>query len=312
MNFKNIANCVTRKIGRMSLLGKKYAPEGLIVLGVVGVVTTVVVACKATLKAEPILDEHENKLKRIEEEEKIAETSGTKFTEEEKGQLIVEADKTMYFSLAKLYAPAAGIGFVSITCFLISHGMIKKRYLSAVAAYTAVDGAFKEYRRRVRAEEGVEKDRHYRYGTNVRQVIEDDGNGNTTVTEEEYIENPSEYSLYAKIFDESNPNWTKDPEQNRFFLQQKQNILNDRLRCVGHLFLNEVYDELGIEKTVAGQTIGWIYDEKNPIGDNFVDFGIFNVQHEAARAFVNGTERSIILDFNVDGPILERVPLRKV
>ena len=62
---------------------------------------------------------------------------------------------------------------------------------------------------------------------------------------------------------------------------------------------------LGIPRTRAGQIVGWIYDKKNPIGDNYVDFGIYDTNKEANRNFVNGYERTILLDFNVEGNILE-------
>ena len=64
---------------------------------------------------------------------------------------------------------------------------------------------------------------------------------------------------------------------------------------------------LGIPRTQAGQIVGWIYDEKHPIGDNKVDFGIYNTYNEANRNFVNGYERTILLDFNVDGNILDMI-----
>ena len=88
------------------------------------------------------------------------------------------------------------------------------------------------------------------------------------------------------------------------FLKQQQSYANDLLKSRGHLFLNEVYDLLGIQRTKAGNIVGWIYDEKNPVGDNFVDFGIYDINRPKNRDFVNGYERTIILDFNVDGDIL--------
>ena len=61
---------------------------------------------------------------------------------------------------------------------------------------------------------------------------------------------------------------------------------------------------LGIPRTKAGQVVGWIFDKDNPIGDNYVDFGLLNTQNED---FVNGYKRSVLLDFNVDGMILDRI-----
>ena len=115
------------------------------------------------------------------------------------------------------------------------------------------------------------------------------------------------YSDYAKFFDEGCREWDKDPEYNLTFLKCQENYANDLLKSKGHLFLNEVYDMLGIPRTKAGQIVGWIYDEENPIGDNYVDFGIYDVYKEANRNFVNGYERNILLDFNVDGDILSKI-----
>ena len=81
-------------------------------------------------------------------------------------------------------------------------------------------------------------------------------------------------SQYARFFDESSQYWDKSPEMSLMFLKQQELYANCILKSKGHLFLNEVYDMLGIPQSMAGQLVGWIYDEKNPIGDNYVDFGI--------------------------------------
>lgn len=107
-------------------------------------------------------------------------------------------------------------------------------------------------------------------------------------------------SQYARIFDDSCVGWTKDPEYNMHFLKSQQDYCNDKLKAKGHLFLNEVYDILGIPRTKAGAVVGWVYDEKNPIGDNFVDFGLFDTNDERNSDFINGYKNTAILDFNVD------------
>lgn len=129
--------------------------------------------------------------------------------------------------------------------------------------------------------------------------------------EEEYpdnrIDKTENFSQYAKIFDDSCVGWTKDSEYNMHFLKSQQDYCNDKLKSKGHLFLNEVYDILGIPRTKAGAVVGWVYDEKNPIGDNFVDFGIFDTNDERNSDFINGFENTAILDFNVDGNILSYI-----
>ena len=117
-------------------------------------------------------------------------------------------------------------------------------------------------------------------------------------------ESKRDVSQYARFFDEGCTGWDKNPEYNLYFLKQQQTYANDLLKNRGHLFLNDVYDMIGIPRTKEGQIVGWVYKEDNPIGDNYVDFGIF-AEHN--RKAVNGFEKSILLDFNVDGSIIEHI-----
>ena len=111
----------------------------------------------------------------------------------------------------------------------------------------------------------------------------------------------NDLSPYAKWFDSTCVSWANDSEYNKMFLKNVQRYCNDRLRVMGHLYLNEVYDQLGLSRTKAGQVMGWIYDEENSDNGNFVDFDIYN---ERNADFVNGYSNKCILDFNVDGNIL--------
>lgn len=127
-------------------------------------------------------------------------------------------------------------------------------------------------------------------------------------TEEEHpgngIKERSDVSQYARFFYEDCAGWTKDSEYNLAFLRSQQDYCNDKLKAKGHLFLNEVYDMLGIPRTKAGAVVGWVYDKENPIGDNFVDFDLMN---ERNSDFINGYKNTAILDFNVDGNILDYI-----
>lgn len=113
-------------------------------------------------------------------------------------------------------------------------------------------------------------------------------------------------SQYARFFDESCPGYNKDTELNLLFLKSQQAYANSLLKSRGHVFLNEVYDMLGFPRSKAGAVVGWIYKSENPTGDNYIDFGIFD-GNDQSRSFVNGYERTILLDFNVDGNILELI-----
>jgi hypothetical protein len=208
--------------------------------------------------------------------------------------------------VAKLYAPAVLLGGASLGCLLASNDILRKRNAALSAAYMTVDKSFKEYRNRVTERFGEEVEKEIRYGIKAEQlettVVDEDGN-ETTVTDTVKTMDPNLYSDYARFFDAASPYWQNDPEYNLMFLKAQQQYANDLLRAKGRLFLNDVYDMLGIEKTKAGQVVGWVYDRENPNGDNFVDFGIYDMSKERVRAFVNGYETNILLDFNVDGNI---------
>lgn len=111
-------------------------------------------------------------------------------------------------------------------------------------------------------------------------------------------------SPYARFFDCDNPNWHNSIDYNLMWLKSVEHLASDRLAIHGFIFLNDVYDMLGMPRSKAGQLVGWIYDEKNPIGDNYVDFGIYEKRNSS---FVNGFGKSILLDFNVDGNILDHL-----
>jgi hypothetical protein len=219
--------------------------------------------------------------------------------------------------LVKLYGPSALVIGSSIASMITSHNIMRGRNVALAAAYTAVDTSFKEYRNRIKERFGEELDKEIRYNLKEKEVEETvvDENGNEVVVkktvkamDDEYI--PSEYAFF---FDETCSGWTKNSEANKAFLLNVQNWCNEKLQSRGHLFLNEVLDELGAQRTRAGNEVGWWYD-KNGVdcGDNYVDFGIFEQNgsryDEAKRRFVNGHERSILIDPNVDGPILSRFP----
>ena len=225
-----------------------------------------------------------------------------------KDTAIVYAQTAVKF--IKLYGPSVILGAASIACILGGHNILRKRNVALAAAYTAIDKGFKEYRGRVVERFGEELDKELRYNIKAKEFEEtttDSKGKEKTVKKTVSVADPNEYSDYARIFDNGSYGWSKDAESNLIFLKQQQNWANEVLQSKGHLFLNEVYDMLNIPRTKAGQVVGWIYDKEHPTGDNFVDFGIYNLNIEKARDFVNGYERSIVLDFNVDGPILDMI-----
>lgn len=312
MKKAEIMNTLTRKFYRVGFKFKKHSPEILVGAGVVGVVASAVMACKATTKLDDVLAETKDTVDKIhdvtEHPEKIPE--GKEYTVEDSKKDLTIVYTQAGVKLIKLYGPAVVLGTVSIAAIIGGHHILRKRNIALAAAYTAVDKGFKEYRGRVLERFGEEVDRELRYNIKAKEIEKTvtDANGKETVVKETVdVADPNLTSDYARFFDDGCTGWTKDPEFNLMFLKDQQRYANDLFKSKGHLFLNEVYDMLGIPRTQAGQVVGWIYDEKNPIGDNFIDFGIYDIADERKRSFVNGYERTILLDFNVDGNILEMI-----
>ena len=284
---------------------QKHSPEILAGVGVVGVVASTVMACKSTMKLNDILEESKETRDKIREVESNPRYEEQYSHEDAKKDLVINYTQTA-MKVAKLYAPAVILGSASLGCLLASNDILRKRNAALSAAYMTVDKSFKEYRQRVVDRFGEEVEKEIRYNIKAEEitstVVAEDGS-ETTVTETVKTMDPNLYSDYAKFFDEASPYWQKDPEYNFMFLKSQQQYATDLLKARGRLFLNEVYEMLGIDKTKSGQIVGWVYNPENPIGDNFVDFGIFDMSKERVRAFVNGYEPNILLDFNVDGNI---------
>ena len=284
---------------------RKYSPEILAGVGVVGVIASTVMACKATTKLNDILAESKEQLEQI-KTVAVDPAYADKYTEDD-----AKKDTTITYvqtgvKVAKLYAPSVILCTSSLGCLLASNNILRKRNAALSAAYMTVDKSFKEYRRRVAERFGDEVEKEIRYNIKAKEIVTVDEEGNEvkeTVKVMEGADNPTTYSDYARFFDESCPAWQNDPEYNLTFLRAQQQYANDLLKAQGRLFLNDVYKMLGIDITKAGQVVGWVYDPDCPVGDNFVDFGIYDMSKERVRAFVNGYEPNILLDFNVDGNI---------
>ena len=307
MKFNELATTATRAFHKAGFQLKKHSPEILVVTGVVGTVVSAVMACKATTKVSAIIDKTKEDIDTIHECANNPEFAEEYTKEDSQKDLAIVYAQTG-LNLVKLYGPAVVLGTVSIAGILTGHNILRKRNLALAAAYTAVDTGFKQYRGRVVERFGEQLDRELKYDIKAKEIEEtvvDKKGKEKTVTKTIEVADPlSAKSPYTFCFDETCMGWERDAEHNKFFLLRQQDHANEQLKAKGYMFLNEVLDMLGIPRCRAGQTVGWIYSDDNPIGDNYIDFGIFDIHCEAARNFVNGLEKSIWLSFNVDGDIL--------
>lgn len=299
---------VSRKVNNVIFKFKKAAPEICIGFGVVGVIASGVMACKATTKAGDIISEMHKNIDDINEATEKVDRE-TYSEEDRKKDLAMTYTKTGV-EFAKLYAPSVILGVASLTAIVASHVVLKRRNIALAAAYETINKGFKAYRSRVVERFGEETDKELKYNVKYKEFEETVTNekGKEKVVKKKVgVSELDDISDYARYFDRSCTGYTGDPEHDLMFLKMQQNYANDKLRLLGHVYLNDVYKMLGIPESRAGQVVGWVYDEEDPNGDNCIDFGIYNSNREINRDFIKGYEKAILLDFNVDGEIIDRV-----
>lgn len=283
---------------------KKHSPEILVVAGIAGTVVSAVLACKAATKVAEILDETKGTLDTIHDGMETGAINGQEYTTEDgkKDTVVVYAQTGM--KLAKLYGPAIILGTLSITSILASNNILRKRNVALGAAYAAIDKSFKEYRGRVIERFGEQVDTELKYGIKAKKFEEIEVDPETgkekKVKKTVMIADPNLQSDYAVYFDSKSRNYETNPDYNRMFLKAQQAFANDKLQTRGHLFLNEVLDDLDLPRTPAGQIVGWTKDGP----DGYVNFRIVEVERETEDG---RHEPALLLDFNVEGNIWEKM-----
>lgn len=313
MNKLNFMTNLTKAAYTVGFKFKKHSPEILVVTGAVGTVVSAVLACKASMQLNEVIERKNAKLAEVERLAQPTETSTEGLSPEEAKKAVVAVHAQTGLELARLYGPSIALGAASLGCIFASHGILHKRNLAWAAAYASLDNNFKGYRKRLVERLGEELDRELDKGIKIEEVEEEivDENGDKKkVKKKVEVRDPNSYSDFARCFDDTCYAWTKSAEDNKHFLNIQQNVANERLQRQGFLFLNDVYEMLGFQKTAPGQIVGWLYrpEDPNHKGDNYISFGIFErIGSEAARNFVNGYERSVWLDFNVDGVIYDKI-----
>ena len=298
--MSNSVLTATRFASMQVLKLKKNSPAIFFVAGIVGVTASVVLASRATLHVEDVIEDTQE---RIVEAQTALTLESDEYDENDyrKDVTIIYAHAAGEFT--KLYGPAVVCGVIGIACLTGQYRILSKRNAALTAAYAALDRSYRAYRERVRWEIGEEKERELHYTATLEQK-ERDKKALETTDSKKKKRNPNLGSDYARFFDETNQNWQKVREYNILFLRAQQEYANKRLQMLGYLLLNDVYESLGLKRSTAGSVVGWTLDGN---GDGYVDFGIFDRTNEDARAFVNLLEPAILLDFNVDGVIYKEI-----
>lgn len=294
--MKYIPQAVTQKVAQQAIVLQKHSPTILFGIGVVGVVATTVLASRATLKVETVLDDLDAKLEDIETLYSAGEDARYSTVDYRKDK--VYAYSRAVVGLNKLYMPTVIVGVASIAALTGSHRILTNRNAALGIAYTSLDKAFSEYRRRVADDIGPERERDIRFAGIIQEVP-----GENREIKRGTSVSASPYSFFFSP--QHSTQWSDRPDYNFIFLKAQQTYANDRLKAKGYIFLNDVLDSLGIDRTPAGQSCGWLYRGD---GDGYVDFGIFDRSDDGRLIdFMQGIEDHLLLDFNCDGNIREKI-----
>lgn len=307
MNKNEIVKKASSALGKVNIKLRKHSPELLIAAGVVGTVVSTVLACKATTKLSTILDESKGNIETIHKCENDKEMEERYSQEDAKKDLAIVYIQTGV-KIAKLYAPAVVLGTISIAGIVASNNILRKRNVALAAAYATVDKSFKEYRSRVVERFGADVDKELRYNIKAKKIeemIKDPESGKEKKSKMTVNVAAPTVDDYARFFDKTCRHYEENMNYNLMLLRSQQQLANDKLVADGFLFLSDVYDMLGITRTKMSQSVGWIYKpDGNSNGDNFVDFGVMVVKRETEDG---GYEDAILMNFNVDGPILDLI-----
>lgn len=298
----------------------EHSPEILMGVGIVAFGATVYAAIKESKKQERVND-------RFEEEKNDVKLHHAQTESEDYSEWDYKKDLTgVYLRYAGRsavnYAPAIGLGSLSIGCFLGAYGILKRRNVALIAAYNAVSEAFLAYRERVIEKEGQDADLYYMTGQKTKTVTITDEDGNKR--KEKILTSGDVKGLYSFKFSkykengERNYQWSDaDPLFNDMYIRGMQNKVNDDLYCrtvfndrthdviiPGHVFLNEIRDLMGEDHNVAGSLVGNIYSPSPVEGcDGYINFN-------AVKGEEIDPETGKMIDFwlitpNVDGVIYD-------
>lgn len=278
--MRYVPKSITRTVGRTVLKSKNSSPQLLFVAGLVGFGTTVVLACKATMKVEDILVDHEKR---------SLEIQRTKLTEKQSQSEQRNLSISTAVSLSKIYAPSVVVGVVSVVCLTKSHKILNERNATLTAAYVGLQRFLEDYRGRVREKVGAEAERDVYYASTPVELVRDTPDG----PQKYFGSRPMGASPYSCVFDETKTGiFQESYEFNTHFVRIQQDLLTNKLRSQGYLFLNDVYKAFGVRSTETGQLCGWFVGDKD--SDDYVDISMTPL-HDGRG--------SILLDFNVAGHV---------
>lgn len=310
MIFSKAGAAVKRIGGTGLLVARKHAPEILIGGGIAGFLLTIGETVVATNKTNDILEQKEARIARF---EKIQNDTpdDPNYTPEDLDTDIHTITKQTRWRLVRTWAPVATTAIASGAMVLGGYRVLNGRYVATAATCKALEATLERYRSNVREAYGEEADWNFMNQTKAEEV-EAERKARSEGHDKKGKKYRSKYAMiHSQIFDEYSDHWQRywTPRQVWEYLKRKEQELNDKLQINKHLFVNEVWDALGLERTPEGQLAGWILTRNNP--NSRVSLGLDEMPDEAVRDFMERAHTNqdiwIRLHLNPDGLIYEMI-----
>ena len=304
MKLTAIQNTGKKLLNAMS----KKSPEILLIVGGIGLVTTVVVSCVETFRKLPgAISEAKNEIESVHKKYDSTSEENTKEENNESGRMLAAVYLKNGLKIAKIYLPSVGIGLLSFSGLIASNVILRKRAVALAATCFTLSESFNEYRNRVVTKYGKDADLDLLTGAALEEVKEtivgEDGKKKTVKKITRTVSTDKNLG-FSRYFDRETAieAYENDHDYNMMFVKAQQEIANHQLVAYGYLNLNDVYALLGMKRSAAASNVGWVYDKNDPEYQEYIDFGIT----ELFRTGEDGEPEPVIfLDFNAKSNILE-------
>lgn len=220
MNKPNVAQVFRNA----KMFAKKHTPEILTGIGIAGMITTSVLAVKATPKALTAIEEAKDEM----QVDKLTPVDTIKVA-------------------GKYYIPAASLCVASAACLIGATSVSSRRYAALTTAYKLSETAYNEYREKVIETIGEKKEE------TVKEAVNKDRIEKNPVTNNEVIITGKGNTLCYDYL--SGRYFESDIDR----IRRAENEINKRMLhdITGYASLNDFYDEIGLDRIPNGETIGW-------------------------------------------------------
>lgn len=299
----------------------KHSPELLLTTSIASGIGATVCGCIATKKMDAINEKHRKIMDVLHEGGEGLDGGSadgeTLFKEIPEYKRMVTKEYGRYWlDIAKAWAPCVGLTLASGTAALASFKIINGRLVVAETAFAGVTKAFEQYRDNVIEDQGEDKDLYYANNGALKKKQELIEKGKYKEKEKKY-DNGVQMIDLTKVDDVFHYYYNEDtvktscyseyPYYNMRILIQAQTMFDDRLKNDGIVFLDDIYQYLGLDmKTLLaeraqGRTYGWVldcYTEDGMPNDQHVLFGIYESNDTQHRLFRAGQINDVMLNFN--------------